>query len=296
MAVSPALSKTLFRTISSAPRRPTIWPRIVVFHSNAGPNSSNGYSLRNYIETQLRAGNTGVTQPQGQIDLDGTEHRFLPLDAQPVLNAYANPFSIGWETQDYGSATLNTSPWTDAQIETMAEACVAAHRAFGIPLLRANAWDGAGIGYHAMWGVNTTLHPKRNPWTTQKGKTCPGTARSAQLDTIIWRANELLNPKPKLALTKEQILAIRQATKPTIRPFDGAPGNNEHLGFLVTYVQIMLSVVASQPVGVSGVYDGATYNGVIAIQTLFGLVRDGIVGQQTWPAFDTLADQLLPQL
>jgi len=270
-----------------------------VFHTNAGPNSSNGYSLRNYIESQLRAGNTGVTQPQGQIDLDGTEHRFLPLDAQPVLNAYANSFSIGWETQDYGTnhSSIETQAWTPEQIETMAEGCVAAHRAFGIPLLRANAWDGAGIGYHSMWGINTWKSPKTNPWTTVKGKTCPGATRASQLDAIIWRANELLRPAPPaLALSKDQIAAIRAATKPQIAAFDGTPARNPQYGFLVTYVQILLSTVASQPVAVTGHFDGATHNGVLAIQSLFGLAQDGVVGQQTWPAFDVLADQLLPQL
>lgn len=181
--------------ISSNDQRGPNTPRLVIFHTNAGQTSAGGVQLKRYIESQLANGNP-VTQPHHQVDLSGVIWQFLDYERKGVASFRAEGFCISVETQDYGSreSSIDSQRWSDAQCESLAQICAYAHRAFGVPLWQADAWDGSGIGWHSMWGINTLLHPQRNPWTTQRGKTCPGAARIAQVDSIIHRARELVLP------------------------------------------------------------------------------------------------------
>lgn len=179
------------RYISTHGKRPANTPRLIILHTNAGASSSTGANLWSFVEGQLAAGNTGVTQPHYQCDLDGTLWRFLDESEKGVASYRAEGFCISIETQDYGSkqSSIEVQPWTPAQIESLARVCADAHVRWGVPLRWADAWDGSGIGHHTMWGAPSN-------WTTVRGKTCPGAARKAQVPQIIARAIELVTPLP----------------------------------------------------------------------------------------------------
>lgn len=182
------------RYIASHGKRPANRPRLVVLHTNAGGGSSNGDALFRWINSELAAGRT-PTQPHHQVDLDGTVWQWLDYDEKGVASVSAEGSCISVETQDYGSrhSPIGGQAWTPAQIEALAKVCVVAYRAFGVPLIPATAPDGVGIGWHSMWGDNITAP---NPWTTTKGKTCPGAARIAQVPQIIARARQLVQGDP----------------------------------------------------------------------------------------------------
>ena len=92
----------------------------------------------------------------------------------------ANPFAVSIETQDHGSAGLNTDPWTDEQSAAIVALLRFLHDEWNIPLVRADRFDGSGVGAHRD-------HPE---WSSA-AHSCPGDARAAQVDGLIRRAAEL---------------------------------------------------------------------------------------------------------
>lgn len=180
------------RYIASHGKRPANRPRLVILHTNAGSRSSSGEATWRWIEAELAAGRT-PTQPHHQVDLDGTVWQYLDYNEKGVGSVSAEGSCITVETQDYGSnaGPIGMQLWSQRQVEALAQVCANAHRVFGVPLVEASAPDGAGIGWHSMWGINTAAS-KPNPWTIAVGKTCPGSARIGQVGQIIARARELV--------------------------------------------------------------------------------------------------------
>lgn len=90
-------------------------------------------------------------------------------------NGSANRRAISVETEDNGHPELY--PWSDKQLESLSNLARWASGEHAIPLRPCSAIDGAGIGFHTMWG-NT---PASNSWLAQHAKTCPGVPRIEQL-------------------------------------------------------------------------------------------------------------------
>lgn len=202
--------------LSVAASRPANYPRLVIFHTNAGGGSSDGNATRRWIESELAAGRT-PTQPHHQVDLDGTIWQFLPYDRKGVASAAAEGFCISCETQDYGTnhSSIETQPWTEEQVEALALIALFANRQYAVPLRRPTGPYESGIGTHSMWGYNTSSNMKINPWTTVIGKTCPGAARKAQLDRIIARAVTLagdVQPPPPPPKDNDMLALIQDST------------------------------------------------------------------------------------
>lgn len=196
--------------ISSHGKRPKQpGPRYAIFHTNAAGNSV--ANLRASINNQLAAGNTGVTQPQGQFAHDGTLYRYLDDNEKAVASFQADGVSVSYESQDQGTnldGSIENDPWTLPQIDAMVEEMRRLHRDYGIPYrYPVHPLTDTGFGYHSMWGYNkygpgdgTYGHitesgtgrniQLNNPWTKVVGKTCPGAARISQFPLILAKASE----------------------------------------------------------------------------------------------------------
>ena len=182
------------RYISSHGSRPANTPRLFIVHTNAGTGST--ASVFNYIQSQLAAGNGAVTQPHFQVAHSGVAEQYLDADEKGVASYKAEGRCMSAETQDYGTGvdgTVENDPFTAPQLETLAQIFAWGHMEGYWPLQMAKVplpyvYEDGGLGWHSMWGINTKDNPNLNPWTTQRGKTCPGAAKIAQMPTILERA------------------------------------------------------------------------------------------------------------
>jgi hypothetical protein len=165
------------KPLPEASTQPRIIPRLAIMHSNAGPTKQSWLNLWGWMNRDTVSGEAHCV-PQ----LDGTMVQVMPFTVRADCNYKANRWyrdgkyygAISFETQDNGSATLPTTPWTLAQITSMANALAAICVAYRIPCTATTSAYGAGIGYHSQF-------PE---WSIYVGKTCPGAARIRQMDQL----------------------------------------------------------------------------------------------------------------
>ena len=171
--------KAQIKLLPEAATQTTIKPRLSILHSNAG-----GSGGAKWWQLWTWLSNSSVTgEPHLDVGLDGTLAQFMPFNIRADCNYKANSFAwdgqaqgaISFETEDYGAATVNTTPWTLDQtlsiIRMLTCLCVV-YRIRCTPT--AHAFD-SGIGYHSQFAV----------WSNAVGKTCPGYARIRQMPYIL---------------------------------------------------------------------------------------------------------------
>lgn len=163
--------------IPEATTQPRIDPRSAILHTNAGTAYTRWERLVAYWR---RLDITG--EAHQQLDLDGTIAQALPYTVRADCNAKANSWTaagrrwgaLSCETADLGGATIEDTPWSLAQLTALVGWLTAVCATYGIPCTDVPTWDGAGIA----------PHNRHREWTIYKGKTCPGAARTRQMDWI----------------------------------------------------------------------------------------------------------------
>lgn len=171
----------VYRPIPESVTQPTIEPRSAILHTNAGLNSAS--SLWAYIS---RASVTG--EPHFQVGYESME-QYMPLNRRADCNYSANLWreglhtygAISFETQDNGSATVNSTPWTFRQLDLITNTLTCIGVVYGVACVQPATWDASGIGHHTLFPFQGIGRPA---WTNVRGKTCPGAARIAQMDEI----------------------------------------------------------------------------------------------------------------
>jgi hypothetical protein len=146
-------------------------------------------------------------EPTYILDLDGRMAQLVDAFTKADCQYKANGFAASVETQDRGSATLASTPWSPEQVEQLAgvAAWMHLHPRIRLPLTPATKWDGTGIGPHRQF-------PE---WSVYQGKTCPGDARVAQIPQILALANEIAystSPEPPTPEESEVRYVVLQAT------------------------------------------------------------------------------------
>lgn len=159
-------------------------PRNAILHSNAGPRKTPWASLWAYVR---RADITG--EPHFQVDgVDATSLtdafiiQGIPLNRRADCNAKANSWwrngkrvgAVSFESQDRGSPSLPTTPWSVGQVHCIIGALTAICVVYGVACTAPTSWDDTGIGYHSQF----------KEWSIYVGKTCPGASRIRQMDYI----------------------------------------------------------------------------------------------------------------
>lgn len=160
------------KLLPEAKTQRSIAPRLVILHTNAGSKTATPDQIQKF---QARADVT--VESHFDVGFDGTVVQLMPLNVQADCNFKANPFAVSIETQDSGSKGLNQEKWTDAQVDTIVAILRFLHEEWDIPLVRADRFDGSGVGGHR----------DHKEWS-KTGHSCPGDARAAQVDDIIARA------------------------------------------------------------------------------------------------------------
>lgn len=152
-------------------------PRLVINHTAVdapGETDLYGWFLSSGLESHFFLQN------------DGDLYQYMDTEVVAEANYKANQFAVSIETEDDGAP--RTTPWNPKQVEMLVRLhdwLCTVHPT--IPRRKADRWDGSGIGWHSMWGFNTTANRGVNPWTSAIGKDCPGAPRIAQMPDIISR-------------------------------------------------------------------------------------------------------------
>lgn len=169
-----------------------IHPISVICHSNAGPRKTPWSSLlRFWARTDISG--------EAHIQLDGVDAvkgrdaivvQAMPFNRRADCNAKANGWwkngkyvgALSIETQDRGSPTLPTTPWSIPQFEAMVNMITCWCVVYGISCAEPITWNDSGIGYHSRF----------KEWSIYVGKTCPGATRIAQMPELRRRVAENL--------------------------------------------------------------------------------------------------------
>ncbi|GLW91778.1 N-acetylmuramoyl-L-alanine amidase [Actinokineospora globicatena] len=118
------------------------------------------------------------------IQNDGDLLQYMDTNVVAEANYKANNFAVSIETEDDGAP--RTTEWNAKQTATLVRLLdwlCTVHPT--IPRRQADRWDGSGVGWHSMWGLNTKAQPGINPWTSALGKDCPTAPRIAQMRSTI---------------------------------------------------------------------------------------------------------------
>lgn len=225
MALYPAAEK---RIIPPGPHDPTVTVRGVVLHIAV----SDAPSLYDWFN-----GPSGGVESHFYVRRDGTVEQYrdtaYEADAQYAGNSFVlNGIRYGYisvETQGGMGADANAGTWSPAQLAGIKALIEWAHDAHGVPYQRTATPTSPGIGWHSLF-------PE---WTQGSGKTCPGTARIAQIKSELepwyltkgqampakttWRG-VTLDPRSAAMMTEVAVLtgAGKPLATPTIRPIQGS--------------------------------------------------------------------------
>lgn len=116
------------------------------------------------------------------IQTDGDILQYMDTSRRADANGAANVRAISTETDDDGAP--DTQPWTQAQLDSIVQLHRWLHETHGIPLTKIAKMTGPGIGWHSMWSfrdpINLSGGYLKSPWTSVRGKTCPGRIRIQQ--------------------------------------------------------------------------------------------------------------------
>lgn len=173
------------RNIPPGDNDPPIVPRVAILHVDAG----NADSLYDYFKNR-----SGGVESHFHIKRNGTIEQYRSIYYQADANNDANDFAVSIETQGYGEGK-----WTRRQRRSIKRLLLWLHDEAGIPLRKVQHWDGAGIGYHTLFGA-----PSR--WTPV-AKSCPGPDRIKQFNDklVPWidaQARKAKAPKSKTHVSK----------------------------------------------------------------------------------------------
>lgn len=158
-----------------ASTQPFIHPFSAILHSNAGSKSAGWRALWLWVR------NLSVTgEPHFQVAYDAIA-QFMPLNRRADCNAKANSWlrkgkvvgAISFETQDKGTASLQTTEWSTEQLRWMINALTCISVCYGVWCTQPATWNDSGVGHHSLF----------REWSLYI-KTCPGAARIRQMDYI----------------------------------------------------------------------------------------------------------------
>lgn len=120
----------------------------------------------------------------------GVVEQYVDTQFRAPAQLEGNATMISIETQG-GVRNVDSEPWTEDQVVTLARIAAWANRIHGIPLVRMpdSRPASTGIGYHRL-GVNPWRVSGGETWSQSYGKICPGAGKIAQIPRIIALARQ----------------------------------------------------------------------------------------------------------
>lgn len=148
----------IWRPLPENATEPRIRPTQVIVHTMWGTLwGTDGWFRRSDVLSETHFG----------IDFGGAILQWMDTERQADGNYLANDRAISIETED----NRKIVPWSDPQLDSLAELITWCAQSHDIPALLAPDWNRPGMGWHVMFPDH---------WTTVRGKTCPGGPRINQ--------------------------------------------------------------------------------------------------------------------
>lgn len=169
--------------------QPGITPTQLILHTEAsGGKASNQASWNYWARTDI------VAEAHFLLDMDGDMWQAMDTVRRADNNVKSNVRAISIETQDLGGATVDVTPWTEAQLEQLAGLAAWCHLRYGIPLTPCPAFDEPGMSPHNAFPAQ---------WSTS-AHSCPGRIRTTQIAEIRSRAQAIVEWTPPAHLEDTQ--------------------------------------------------------------------------------------------
>ena len=183
----------------NATQRKIADPTLFIMHTMGGPRTATPDQLWEYM---ARPGATS-TESTWILGFDGYCLQVMGVTVEAHANYKANGFASSCETQDNGSAALETTPWTPEQVEQLAGIAAWKHFRNGTPIRLPQSWTDDGVGYHrqfAEWSGRGLNH------------SCPGAARIAQVPAVHALAKQIIaEGEEDMPLTDQDVAKIAEA-------------------------------------------------------------------------------------
>lgn len=161
--------------------QPKIVPTTAIFHTFGGPGKTAINDLWKYInrpdvvlDVHLILGGVDDELPYRAPMIQA-----LPFNVRSDCSYKANPFALTVESQDRGHATLNTTPWSLTQLNSLVGVAFLWCICYGVWCTVPATWDDSGIAQHNLF-----------PQWSVEAHSCPGAARTRQMDHIRARVSE----------------------------------------------------------------------------------------------------------
>jgi len=151
---------------------------------------------------------------------DGRVTQYMDTAVIAEANYRANSFAVSIETEDDGNP--RATPWSPVMLKTIIKLLDWLCTTHNIPRRQCDRWDGSGIGWHSMWGINTRAQPNLNWWTTAIGKDCPGAPRIRQMTSLVLPALSVA-ATPTISASEEDTVItryVKDRAKPAIYCMD----------------------------------------------------------------------------
>jgi hypothetical protein len=188
-------AQVIAKPIAEASTQSIIHPVSFIAHSQAGPRKTPWLALWKFFARQDITGEShiileGVDAEPWQGRTAAAIIQTMPFNRRADCNAKANSWfkagkrvgAISAETQDRGSPSLNTTPWSLAQFEALVGLCTCLCIVYGMSCTEPTSWDDSGLGHHNRF----------KEWSIYVGKSCPGPARIRQMPELRRRVAENL--------------------------------------------------------------------------------------------------------
>lgn len=186
--VSGWYPKAVKKEIRPGVNDPPIRPIGVILHVDAG----NVNSLYDYFN-----GPSGGIESHLHIQKDGDVEQYRECGFEADANFKANSFFLEGVRRGYISVEtqgLAEGEWTPAQLASIKELILWAHKIYGIPLQICAGPKDAGLGFHTLF----------KDWSNVAGKVCPGPDRKKQFygELADWmKAQDPRTPPPSVPVT-----------------------------------------------------------------------------------------------
>lgn len=196
-------------------------PSQFIMHTQAsGGKASNDASWRYWARDDIKSEAHFLLAMDPATEPLGGLWQCMSIFVQADNNVKANPTAVSIETQDLGGATVDTTPWTEYQLDTLAALLAWLHLNTRVNLVMqlCPAWNGPGYAPH-------NLFP--NDWSTSK-HSCPGRARTLQIPEVRRRADQIIAwtppPPPEVIdppIPSEEDVMLQVYISPPAQPADG---------------------------------------------------------------------------
>lgn len=259
-----------WRPLSDVQTEPGIRPIQLIWHTMVG-------YLKSTEDMFRKDGYTGTESTfglGGKYDgaLDGTVYQWQTLDRQADAQFDGNLHANSIECSDGGHVN---EPFTEKQIDASIRLGIWWCQQTGVAPVKASRWDAPGFGYHCLF-----------PQWNRSNHSCPGTARIAQLEKVIWPeiARSIAHPPkppdppriPPFPLNRGYYFG------PKTGPAQSVSGYYSHRNDLRVWQQQMRN--RGWDIATDGLYGSQDAKVAAQFQKEKGLTVDGLIGEQTWMA------------